>query len=82
LIDKTRTLLKPECFVPQVSVEQPRHRLTDVTKAKDENISRFFASSPKHSDEQVVVALRCRLDYRRTLFVNFIPEFIQGGPIT
>jgi hypothetical protein len=30
LIDKARALLKPKGFVPQVSVEQPRHRLTDV----------------------------------------------------
>src|SRR6185503_6610098 len=28
LIDEARAPLKPKCFVPQVSVEQPRHRLT------------------------------------------------------
>src|SRR5215216_1855401 len=33
LIDEARTLLKPKCFVPQVSVEQPHHRLTDVPEA-------------------------------------------------
>src|SRR3989442_620973 len=66
LIDEARALLKLECFVPQVSVEQPHHRLIDFPEAKDENVPGLFLSSPNHRYEHVAVAPRRGLNYRRT----------------
>src|SRR6185369_17470732 len=82
MIGEACALLKPKCFVPQVSVEQPYHRLTHVPEAKDKNVFRLFAGSPKHSDEHLVIAICSRLNYRRASFVNLIPELIKRGPIT
>src|SRR5262249_31245977 len=82
LIGEARALLKPECFVPQISVEQSHHRLTDVSEAKDENVFRLFTGSPKHSDEHVVIALRCRLNHRCAAFANLFPKTIKRTAVT
>src|ERR1051325_4377168 len=77
LIDEARALLKPKCFVPQVSVEQPRHRLTDVPQTKDENVSRLFPRSPKHCYQHFAVVVGRGLNYRRALFADFLPKLIK-----
>jgi hypothetical protein len=82
LIDEARTLLKPECFVPQVSVEQSHHRLTDVAEAKDENVSRFFPGSPKHRYEHFAVAVRRGLNYWRAVLLDLFPKTIERSPVT
>ena len=82
LIDEARALLKLKCFVPQVSVEQPHHRLINVADAKDENVSCLFLSSPKHRHEHVAVAPHRRLNYRRTAFADLFPKIIKRRPIT
>src|SRR6185503_18879471 len=82
LIDEARTLLKPECFVPQVSVEQPHHRLTDVPQTKDENVSRLFPRSPEHCYQHFAVVVSRGLNYRRALFADLLPELIKRCPIT
>jgi len=82
LLDEARALLKLECFVPQVRVEQPYHRLTDVPKAKDENVSCLFLSSPKHRYEHVAVTPCRGLNYRRTAFVDFFPKITKRVPVT
>jgi len=55
-IDKARTFLKPECFVPQVRVEQSRHRLINARELKDENVSRLFSGSPEDRHQHIAFA--------------------------
>jgi hypothetical protein len=82
LIDKARALLQPERFVPQVSVEQAGHRLTDVAEAKDENVFRFFPGSPKHRYEHLAVAVRRGLNHWRAVLLDLFPKTIERSSVT
>src|SRR6267143_547287 len=81
-IDEARALLKPECLVPQVRVEQPRHRLINARKLKDENVPRLFPGSPEDRHQRVMFAIGRCLNHRRAAICNLFPKIIKRFPVT
>src|SRR5262245_37243155 len=77
LIDKARTLLQPECFVPQVSVGESGHWLINVAEAKNENVLRLFCCSPENRHQHLAIASWNFLDNWRPAFTDLFPKTIK-----
>src|SRR6185369_8117737 len=80
-IDKARVLRKPKRFVPQVSVEQSRHRFINAGDLKDEDVSSVFFSSPENRDQHLVFASRRGLNHRRASLADLHPKISKRPPV-